>query len=366
MRAFVMRRIGEVGFVDKPPPQPGPGDAIVRTTLALICTSDVHTVAGAIGERTDLTLGHEAVGIVERVGSEVRDFRPGDRVVVGAITPDWGDAASQRGHASQSSGALGGWKFANLKDGVFAEYFHVNEADANLAHIPADVPDEQAVYCSDMLSTGFGAAEGANVPLGGTVAVFALGPVGLMAVAGARLRGAGLVIGIEGDRHRATLARALGADSVLDPAEGGVVERILALTGGEGVDSAIEALGSELTFAQAVEATKPGGTICNVGYHGHGETIGIPRLGWGVGMAEKSIASVLCPGGRVRLERLLRLIRNERIDPRVLTTHVFPFAGLEEAFQLMQTKRDGVIKPLIQFAEAALPAAAESGAAVAG
>jgi isopropanol dehydrogenase (NADP+) len=358
MRAFVMHGIGSVGFTEKPPPIPGPLDAVVRTTTALICTSDVHTVDGAIGPRTDLTLGHEAVGIVEAVGLGVHDFKPGDRVVAGAITPDWGDAASQRGHASQSSGALGGWKFANVKDGVFAELFHVNEADANLAHIPPDVRDEQAVYCADMLSTGFGAAEGANVPIGGTVAVFACGPVGLMAVAGARLRGAGLVIGVEGNARRATLARALGADTIVDPGEGNVVERIMALTGGEGVDSAIEALGSELTLAEAIEVTKPGGTICNVGYHGHGETIGIPRLGWGVGMAEKSITSVLCPGGRVRLERLLRLIRNGRIDPSVMTTHIVPFERLGDAFELMRTKRDGVIKPMIQFAELALPAAA--------
>jgi threonine dehydrogenase-like Zn-dependent dehydrogenase len=365
MRSFVMRGIGQVGYMDKPVPKAGPGDAIVRTTMALICTSDVHTADGAIGERTDLTLGHEAVGIVKEVGSEVRDFKPGDRVVVGAITPDWGDAASQRGHSSQSSGPLGGWKFANSKDGVFAEFFHVNEADANLAHIPSDVRDEQAVYCADMLSTGFGAAEGANIPIGGTVAVFALGPVGLMAVAGARLRGAGLVIGVEGIHHRATLGRTLGADTIVDPADGNVVEQIVSLTGGEGVDSAIEALGSEATFAAAIEATKPGGTICNVGYHGHGDTVGIPRLGWGVGMAEKTIVSVLCPGGRVRMERLLRLIRNERVDPSILTTHVFPFASLEEAFDVMRTKRDGVIKPLIQFAEIALPAATDTGAAAA-
>ena len=357
MRAFVMRGIGSVGFVDKPPPAPGPSDAVVRTTVALICTSDVHTVDGAIGERTDITLGHEAVGIVAQVGSAVRDFKPGDRVVAGAITPDWGALASQRGHPSQSTGALGGWKFANSKDGVFAEFFHVNEADANLAHIPDDVPDEHAVYCCDMMSTGFGAAEGANIPIGGTVAVFALGPVGLMAVAGARLRGAGLIIGIEGSRERGQLARTYGADVIIDPAEGAVVARIMALTNDEGVDSAIEALGAEVTFAEAIEATKPGGTICNVGYHGHGDAIGIPRLGWGVGMAEKTIASVLCPGGRQRMERLLRIIRNKRVDPTPLTTHVMPFAALEEAFDIMRTKRDGVIKPLIQFAETTFPAA---------
>src|SRR5690242_13438406 len=102
MKAFVMKRIGAVGLMDKPVPTPGPNDAIVKTTAALICTSDSHTVAGGIGERTDLTLGHEGIGVVSEVGSEVRTVHPGDRVVVGAITPDWGDPAAQAGHSSQS------------------------------------------------------------------------------------------------------------------------------------------------------------------------------------------------------------------------------------------------------------------------
>ena len=190
MKAFVMLGIGTTGFAVKPVPVPGPNDAVIRTTHALICTSDSHTVRGAIGPRENLTLGHEAVGIVHAVGTQVRRFKPGDRVVVGAITPDWGSEPAQDGYPSQSGGALGGWKFANIKDGVFAEYFHVNEADANMALIPDSVKSEVAVYCADMLSTGFMGAEHGAIPVGGTVAVFALGPVGLMAVAGARLRGA--------------------------------------------------------------------------------------------------------------------------------------------------------------------------------
>src|SRR6184192_1803054 len=197
MKAFVMKAIGQVGFMEKPIPHPGPNDAIVRTTKALICTSDSHTVGGAIGPRENLTLGHEAVGIVYEVGSNVKLFKPGDRVLVGAITPDWGDPASQAGHSSQSGGPLGGWKFANIKDGVFAEYFHVNEADANLAHIPENVSDDAAVYCADMMTTGFMAAENANIPMGGTVAIFAQGAVGLMATVGSRLHGAGLVVAVE-------------------------------------------------------------------------------------------------------------------------------------------------------------------------
>ncbi|MGA8567319.1 MAG: NAD(P)-dependent alcohol dehydrogenase [Candidatus Binataceae bacterium] len=349
MRAFVMKGIGKVGFADKPIPTPGPTDAIVKTTKALICTSDVHTVNGAIGPRDNLTLGHEAVGRVHQVGAAVKRFKPGDHVLVGAITPEWGDAASQAGHSSQSGGALGGWKFANIKDGVFAEYFHVNEADANMAHIPAAVADDSAVYCCDMISTGLMAAENANIPPGGTVAVFALGPVGLMAVAGARMLGAGLIIGVDSVPRRQELARSYGAEMTVDFDKEDAVARIMDLTGGEGVDSAIEALGGDLSFQNAIRVTKPGGTISNAGYHGKGEFVHIPRMEWGVGMAEKTIRTGLCPGGRLRMERLLRLLQGGRVDPTRLTTHTLRFDELERAFEMMERKLDGIIKPLILF-----------------
>ncbi|MGM0350160.1 zinc-binding dehydrogenase [Streptomyces sp. Adlamb9] len=346
-----MREIGSVGFTDKPIPEPGPTDAVVRTTKALICTSDSHTVQGGIGPRTNLTLGHEGVGVVHAVGGEVKDFRPGDRVLVGAITPDWGDLAAQNGYPSQSGGALGGFKFANLKDGVFAEYFHVSGADANLARIPDDIPDDVAVYCADMLSTGFMGAEHGAIPIGGTVAVLAQGPVGLMATAGARLRGAGLVIGVESVPSRQELARFYGADVIVDFGKEDVVERIHELTDGQGVDTAIEALGADVTFQTAVKVTKPGGTISVIGYFGQGEFVHIPRVEWGVGMADKTIATGLCPGGRLRMERLLRVLRNKRVDPTRLTTHRFPFSEMERAFEVSDKKLEDTVKVLVSFDE---------------
>jgi threonine dehydrogenase-like Zn-dependent dehydrogenase len=349
MKAFVMKEIGRVGFMDKPVPRPGPGDAIVRTTRALICTSDSHTVSGGIGPRENLTLGHEAVGVVHDVGSEVKVFQPGDRVLVGAITPDWGHPAAQDGYSSQSGAPLGGWKFSNTKDGVFAEYFHVNEADANMAKIPRSVTDDMAVYCADMLSTGFMGAEHGNIPVGGTVAVLAQGPVGLMATAGARLRGAGLIIGIESVPRRQKLARVYGADEIVDFTKDDVVARVLELTGGEGVDTAIEALGSDTTFQAAVKITKPGGTISNTGYFGEGEFVRIPRVEWGVGMADKTIATGLCPGGRLRMERLLRVLEGGRVDPTFMTTHTFRFGEMERAYEVLDKKLDDVVKPLIAF-----------------
>jgi threonine dehydrogenase-like Zn-dependent dehydrogenase len=349
MKAFVMNEIGETGFAEKDVPEPGPNDAVVRPTKGLVCTSDVHTVHGAIGERENLTLGHETVGVVEEVGDRVEVFEEGDRVAVGAITPDWGSLAAQDGHPSQSNEPLGGWKFANVKDGTFAEYVHVNQADANMAGIPDGVTDHEAVYVTDMMSTGFMGAENADIPVGGTVAVFAQGPVGLMATKGARLQGAGRVIAVETVDRRKELAREYGADDIVDFEDGDPVEQIRDLTGGEGVDAAIEALGTSATFEQCVKVTKAGGTVSNVGYHGEGEYVNIPREDWGVGMAEIDVATGLCPGGRLRLERLLRLLERDRVDPTKMTTHEFGFEDIDEAFRLMETKEDGIIKPLVEF-----------------
>ncbi|MBZ9570650.1 alcohol dehydrogenase catalytic domain-containing protein, partial [Methanobrevibacter sp. TMH8] len=183
MKGLAMLRIGEIGWIEKDKPDMGPRDALVRPLALAPCTSDIHTVwEGAIGDRHNLILGHEALGVVDEVGSEVKDFKPGDKVIVPAITPDWDDEAAQRGFPSQTTGPLGGWKFSNFKDGVFGEYFHVNLADANLAHLPEGMSLEAAVMIPDMLSTGFMGAENANIPMGGSVAVLGIGPVGLAAI----------------------------------------------------------------------------------------------------------------------------------------------------------------------------------------
>lgn len=349
MKAFVMKGIGQVGFVDKPIPEPGPSDAVVKTTRALVCTSDVHTLKGAIGDREDLTLGHEAVGSVFRLGSDVKGFKEGNRVAVNAITPCYKCENCLRGYPSQCQQMLGGWKYANIKDGVFAEYFHVNSAEANLTPIPDSVPDEVAVYTTDMMSTGFMGAEHANIPLGGTVAVFAQGPVGLMATVGARLLGAAWIIAVESVPKRQQLAKHFGADVVVDFTKVDPVKEILRLTRGQGVDSAIECLGAQATFEACIKATRPGGTISVVGYFGKGDYVNIPRLEWGVGMGDKTIRTGLCPGGRERMNRLMRLLETGRVDPTPMTTHRFKFNEVDRALHLMDTKEEGIIKPLIIF-----------------
>ncbi len=343
-----MEEVGKVGFAEKDRPDVGPRNALIRPTKGLVCTSDVHTVKGALGEKENRTLGHEAVGVVEETGEDVEIFKEGDRVAVGAITPDWSSEAAQRGYPSQSNEALGGWKYANVKDGVFAELFHVSDAEANMAHIPDEVKDSEAVYITDMMSTGFSGAEKGNIPIGGTVAVFAQGPVGLMATKGAELQGAGKIIAVESTEKRKELSRKYGADEVVDFEKYDPVKKIKELAGGK-VDTAIEALGMNETFEQCISVTRPGGTVSNVGYHGEGEYLNIPRMDWGVGMSEIKIVNSLCPGGRVRLSRLLRLLENGVVDPTRMTTHTFKFEEIEEAFRLMETKEEGIIKPLIDF-----------------
>jgi isopropanol dehydrogenase (NADP+) len=350
MRAFVIAGIGRTALVEKPIPEPGPEEAVVRTTAALVCTSDVHTVRGAIPVPAGRTLGHESVGVIHSLGSAVRGFAVGERVAVGAITPCFRCEYCQRGFTSQCQGMLGGYKYTTQIDGNMAEYFIVPAAAANLTRIPDDLPDEKAVYACDMLSTGFVGAEHAELLLGETVAIFAQGPVGLAATIGCRLLGAGQIIAVESIPNRQELARRFGADEIVDHTKGDPVEQILALTDGKGVDAAIEAFGFPQTFEAAIRATKPGGRISNIGYHGENPApLQIPLEPFGMGMSDKTIRTGLCPGGSERLGRLLRLMQTGRVDPTPMTTHRFAFDDISTAFEMMTTKADGIIKPLITF-----------------
>jgi threonine dehydrogenase-like Zn-dependent dehydrogenase len=362
MKGFAMLDLGKTGWVEKPVPTLGPYDALVRPLVVAPCTSDIHTVyEGAFPrELCDFPriLGHEAVGEVVKVGEKVRDFKPGDRVAVPAITPDWRTLDVQRGYHQHSGGMLAGWKFSNPlknggKDGVFAEYFHVNDADMNLAKIPEGVSLEQAVFATDMMTTGFHGAELADIPLGGTVAVFGIGPVGLMAVAGAKLLGAARIIAVGSRPRLIELARYYGATDIVNYKRENPVQKILELTNGEGVDSAIIAGGDSSVIADAVKVVKPGGTIGNVNYFGTGDYLPIPRIEWGVGMAHKTIRGGLCPGGRLRMERLLALIKYGRVDPSKMISHRLKgFDAIPEAFELMRRKDlPDLCKPIVVIEE---------------
>lgn len=350
MKAFTTPGTGRTEVVEKPIPTPGPDDVIVKTTAALICTSDVHTVAGALPVESGRTLGHEAVGVVEAIGSNVTGFTEGQRVAVNAITPCWECRYCQTGYTSQCGGPLGGYQYTTQRDGNMAEYFVVPNAKGNLAPIPDSLTDAQAVYACDMLSTGFMGAEHCYLRLGDSVAVFAQGAVGLSATIGAGLLGAARIFAVESIPKRQELARTYGATDIIDFTQGDAVEQIIDATGGEGVDAAIEAFGFPQTWESCLRVTKAGGRVSNIGYHGENPNpLPVPLDAFGLGMADKSIHSGLCPGGNDRMQRIFALIGTGRFDPTLMTTHTFGFDRVDEAFELMRTKQDGVIKPLVTF-----------------
>lgn len=295
-----------------------------------------------------MILGHEGCGEIVEVGSLVKDFKVGDKVLVPAITPDWNSLEAQAGYSMHSGGMLAGWKFSNFKDGVFGEYFHVNDADGNLALIPGGVKIEEAPMLSDMVPTGFHGVELADVQFGDSVLVIGIGPVGLMSVAGANLRGASKIYAVGTRPNCIEAAKFYGATDIISYKNGPIAKQVLDLTHGKGVDKVVIAGGTVDTFAEAVECLKPGGKIGNVNYLGSGATINIPRIEWGVGMGHKQINGGLMPGGRLRMEKLSSLVSVGKLDLSKLITHKFKgFENVEKALYLMKDKPADLIKPVV-------------------
>ncbi len=349
MKGYAMLEIGKTGWIEKDRPKCGPKDAIIRPLALSPCTSDIHTVwEGAIGERHNMILGHEGCGVVEEVGELVKDFKPGDRIMVAAITPDWDSLEAQAGYPMHSGGMLAGWKFSNFKDGVFGEYFHVNDADGNLAHLPDAISPAEACMLSDMVPTGFHGVELADVQFGDTVLVIGIGPVGLMAVAGAALRGASRIICVGTRQVCRDVAKQYGATDFIGYKDGPIDQQVLEMTGGKGVDKVIVAGGDNDTFDPAIKVLKPGGRIGNVNYLGSGEFVKIPRAEWGVGMGHKLVTGGLMPGGRLRLEKLGSLVAAGKLDVSLMLTHKFQgFEHVEDALFLMKDKPADLIKPVV-------------------
>jgi alcohol dehydrogenase len=350
MRATVFRGPNDIRVEHVLRPHAGPGEAVIRVTTTTICGTDVHIVKGEYAVRPGLVIGHEPVGVIDELGPGVTGYELGQRVLVGAITPCGQCRACLSGNRSQCGHgdgyeALGGWRFGNTIDGAQAEYLLVPAAQANLAVIPDDVTDEQVVLLADIASTGFSGAESGQVRIGDAVVVFALGPIGLCAVAGARLLGASLIIGVDTDPVRLAMARRMGADVVLDFAQVDVVAEVKRLTGG-GADVAIEALGTQGTFENALRSLRPGGTLSSLGvYSGKLE---MPYQAFAAGLGDHRIVTTLCPGGKERMRRLIATVRSGRFDPLPLITHRFALDDIVEAYDLFANRRDGVLKVVVR------------------
>ena len=350
MRAAVFEKQGSIKLREVPKPKVGVGEALIRVTLTTICGTDVHILRGEYPVRAGLIVGHEPVGVVEEVGPGVVGYERGDRVIVGAITPCGqcraclSGAPSQCGHMGDGYEAIGGWRFGNTINGCQAEFVLVPNAQANLAKIPSELRDEEVVLCTDIMSTGLSASERAGVRLGDSVAIFAQGPIGLCATAGAKMSGASLVIGIDRVPARLEMAKRMGADLVLNYEEQDVVAELKKLTGG--VDVAIEALCTQPTFENALRSIRPGGTLSSLGvYSGH---LSLPLDAFAAGLGDHTLVTSLCPGGKERMRRLMSIVSAKRAPFEALVTHSFSLDQIEEAYDLFGHQQDGVLKVAIR------------------
>lgn len=348
MKAAAFEGKNRIAIEERPVPVCGPSDAIVKVTLTTICGTDVHIWREEYPVEQGRIVGHEPVGVIHQLGEAVQGYKVGERVLVGAITPCGTCFYCQSHSESQCSGyedewgMIGAWQLGNSIDGVQAEYFRVPYAQANLAKIPDDLSDEQCLLLADIASTGISAAESANVQIGQTVAVFAQGPIGLCATAGARLKGASLVIGVDSIEKRLHLSRQMGADEVIDFTQEDPVAAIKRLTEGRGVDVAIEALGTQQTFQSCLDATRPGGIVSSLGVYGG--KLEVPLESYVYGIGDKQILSTLCPGGKERMRKLMELVRGGRLDLSPLITHRFALDEIEGAYELFGNQQDGVVK----------------------
>ena len=350
MRATVFHGVNDIRLDEVPHPRAGIGEVVIRITLTTICGTDLHIAKGEYPVRPGLVIGHEPVGVIDEIGLGVVGFKTGDRVLVGAITPCGQCRACLSGQSAQCGHgegyqAIGGWRFGNTMNGAQAEFLRVPYAQANLAKIPDALADEDVVLLADIASTGFAGAEAANIKIGDTVVVFAQGPIGLCATAGAKLLGASLIIGVDGDDARLAMSQRMGADVVLDYRTADVVSEVKRLTGG-GSDVAIEALGTQHTFENCLRSLRPGGTLSSLGvYSGK---LNIPCDSFAAGIGDYRIVTTLCPGGKERMCRLMSMVRSGRFNPKPLLTHSFRLNDIKEAYRVFGQRLDGVLKVAIR------------------
>lgn len=350
MKAFVLVSPGVVGWYNAPEPVLTSYGAILKPIAVTPCSSDVHTVfGGGSPKKPNLILGHESIAEVIQVGENVKEFKPGDRVAVPAITPNWRDVSIQEGNYRHASAPFSGHQLGRTQPGVFAEKYSVEDADTTLVHIPEGITDEQALMSVDVVTTGFTGAEYADIKIGDTVCVMGIGPIGLMAVAGAGILGAGRIIAVGTKPICIELAKKYGATDVVSYKEGNLVEQIRQMTNGVGVDATIIAGGDGNVLSQAYDITRYGiGTISNINYFGGTGYLPLPIFSGGRGMCGKTLHMELAKGGRARIERIMSMIKYGRVDPQPLVTHhLNGLKSIEDALYMMRDKPQDLIKVMV-------------------
>jgi len=328
MKALVYRGPGQKVLEDRPRPAlQAPGDAIVRVTKTTICGTDLHILKGDVPTcAPGRILGHEGVGVIEDVGSGVTAFRPRDRVLISCISSCGKCEYCRRGMYSHCTS--GGWILGNEIAGTQAEYVRIPHADTSLYLIPQGSDEEALVMLSDILPTGFecGVLNGKVAP-GSTVAIVGAGPIGLAALLTAQFYSPAEIIIIDLDDNRLEAARRFGATQTINSGDVQVAEKVKALTGGRGVDTAIEAVGVPATFLLCQELVAPGGVIANVGVHGTKVDLHLETL-W-----SRNIAITTRLVDTVSTPMLLKTVQAKKIDPTLLITHRFKLDQILDAYE---------------------------------
>lgn len=351
MKGYVIAGVNKTEWREFPVPKINPYGALIKTEVVSPCTTDVHllqTGCASIPHLLGKAMGHEMAGTVQEVGSEVRDFKPGDRVAVSAAQPNFRSMEAQAGQPKLNNTSQY-WVDDPDRGGSFIELYYLLDADMNLAHIPDSVTMEQAVMIPDMAATAFEGVRELEIKYGDTVAMLGVGPVGLMGVRAAALRGAGRIFAIGSRKVCFDVAKEYGATDFIDYHDGDFVERILELNGGP-VDEVLVAGGTSASITDALNLVRRGGIVSNVAAFYADESTVLDNVAWGYGYSEKTIKAVECPGGRWILEKLLGLVEYGRLQPEKLITH--KFHGMErvaDAVQLFIDHDRTLIKPVVYF-----------------
>ncbi|BDG10401.1 zinc-dependent alcohol dehydrogenase family protein [Anaeromyxobacter paludicola] len=343
MKALVYHGPGKRAWEERPRPAlKEPGDAVVRIAKTTICGTDLHILKGDVATVAEgRILGHEGVGVVEEVGPAVSAFKKGDRVLISCITADGRCEACRKGMYSHC--AHGGWILGHTIDGTQAEYVRIPHADTSLYAVPPGADEEALVMLSDVLPTGFecGVLNGAVKP-GDTVAIVGAGPIGLAVLLTARFYSPAEIVMVDVDPNRLEVARRLGATQVVSSADGKAAERVLALTGGRGVDVAVEAVGVPATFDLCQQVVAAGGHLANVGVHGKPVSLQLERL-WAhnVTLTTRLVDTVSTP-------MLLKTVLSGKLAPLQLVTHRFPLGRIDEAYETFgHAARERALKVLL-------------------